>query len=144
MADRSPQLAVDARITWHDSSRLGLVYGDLDGTSDDNAAALNVWCSNTSGTALGQLKNTWVIYSYNSDGLRTIATLVPQQREAEVTNTIHVPYFASGLGELQISPGRIVAVELWYGLNDGTCCPSVTKTTTWEVQDGMLKPISTE
>src|ERR1035437_3418035 len=56
----------------------GVTYGNLSGTGQDDAA-VNVWCTNTGGTADGQIADSWVIFTAHVGSLRVIGTLVPQQ-----------------------------------------------------------------
>jgi hypothetical protein len=114
-----------------------VVYGDLNGTGGD-VAALNVWCSNTGGTADGQIQNSWVVFSADSGTLTVIGVLVPQQPAD--ANLPHVPYFNSGPGGIAIASGSITVEELWYAPSDETCCPSGKATTVWTLAHGAFTP----
>jgi hypothetical protein len=52
-------------------------YGSLE--SGEDVAALSVWCSNTGGTADGQIENSLVIYTWASGRLTVLSTLTPPQ-----------------------------------------------------------------
>jgi hypothetical protein len=114
-------------------------YGDLFGPGHD-IAALNVWCDNTGGTADGQVQNSWVIYSMSAGRLRTIGTLTPQQPSTKDT---HIPYFDGRPGGFKIKLKTITAKEIWYGSEDGTCCPSGRATTIWTYAHGAFTPKTT-
>lgn len=113
-----------------------MVYGDLNGTGQDVAAA-DIWCANTSGTADGQITNSSVIYSGAPGALHVLGVLRPRQPSA--ADLPHVPYFAG----LVIAPGRVTAHELWYAAADPTCCPSIHATTVWTYTDGKFSPRTT-
>lgn len=113
-----------------------VVYGNLYGTGQ-NVAALDVWCSNTGGTADGQLQDSWVIFADGSGTLRTLAVLTPQQPSVA---GFHVPIFGTEPGYIEIQPGQITVKEAWYGPNDATCCPSGQATTVWRVNGGTFTP----
>ena len=117
-----------------------VVCGELQSGSQD-VAALDVWCTNTGGTAEGQIDNSWVIYAVESGTLRVLGTLVPQQPSS--AKPPHVPYFESEPEGILIQPGKITVHELWYASGDGTCCPSIRATTVWTYTDGVLRPTST-
>ncbi len=117
-----------------------VVYGDLTGRGQDEAA-LNVWCDNGSGTADGQLANSWVVFSGATGTLQVIGTLTPQQPSNP--NSPHVAYFNVTAGGIVVAPGKITVHELWYGSQDPTCCPSVQATTVWTYADGHLVHTST-
>jgi hypothetical protein len=116
-----------------------VVYGDLSGTGE-NVAALNVWCTNTGGTADGQLQNSWVIFADPAGTLQVLATLTPQQPSDPDS---HVPFFDDGPGGIEIQPGEITAKEAWYGTDDSTCCPTGQATTVWTVRGGAFVPSTT-
>jgi hypothetical protein len=117
-----------------------VVYGELQSGGQD-VAALDVWCTNTGGTAEGQIENSWVIYAVESGTLRVLGALLPQQPSS--AKALHVPYFESDPKGILIQPGRITVHELWYASGDGTCCPSIRATTVWTYADGVLRPTST-
>ncbi|MGO9583818.1 MAG: hypothetical protein ACLP36_13550 [Acidimicrobiales bacterium] len=117
-----------------------VVYGELQSGGQD-VAALDVWCTNSGGTAEGQIENSWVIYSVASGTLRVLGTLVPRQPSSP--KPPHVPYFESDPKGILIQPGSITVHELWYASGDGTCCPSIRATTVWTYADGVLRPTST-
>jgi hypothetical protein len=117
-----------------------VVYGDLYGTGQQDVAALNVFCSNTGGTADGQLQNSWVIYGDMSGTLQTLTTLTPQQPSAADT---HVPIFSTEPGGIEIQPGEITVKEAWYGSSDSTCCPTGQAMTVWTFSKGAFTPTTT-
>jgi hypothetical protein len=111
-------------------------YGDLTGHGPDQVA-LNIWCTTTSGTADGQLADSWVIFTAGSTGPQEIGILVPQQPFSPVTP--HVPYFSQSAGAIAIQVGHITVHELWYGPVDATCCPSGQATTVWDYVNGRVR-----
>ncbi len=111
------------------------VYGNLTGAGQDEAA-VNVWCDDTTGTADGQLADSWVIYNADSGSLRVLGTLTPAPAAAA---GVHVSYFDTGPGGITMAPGKITATELSYGPEDATCCPSVRTTGVWIYADGVLR-----
>lgn len=111
-------------------------YGDLTGHGPDQVA-LNIWCTTTSGTADGQLADSWVIFTAGSTGPQEIGILVPQQPFSPVTP--HVPYFSESAGDIVIRVGHITVHELWYGPVDATCCPSGQATTVWDYVNGRVR-----
>jgi hypothetical protein len=117
-----------------------VVYGDLFG-SGQQQAAVNVGCDNGSGTADGQLSDSWVIYSASTGTLQIIGTLTTQQPSAP--DLPHVAYFNTQPGGIVIQQGKITVHELWYATQDPTCCPSVEATTVWTYADGLLVRSST-
>ncbi|HEX3541151.1 MAG TPA: hypothetical protein VHT75_12010 [Acidimicrobiales bacterium] len=116
-----------------------VVYGALTGAGEDESA-LNVWCTNTGGTADGQLKNSLVVYSTATGSLQVIGSLTAQQPLQDQAKVGHVPYLDGSPNRTIIQPGRISVHELWYGPNDGTCCPSIRATTTWTYAGGAFQP----
>jgi hypothetical protein len=116
-----------------------VVYGNLYGTGQ-NVAALDVWCSNTGGTADGQVQDSWVIFADRSGTLRTLAVLTPQQPSVA---GFHVAIFGNEPGDIEIQPGQITVHEGWYGPNDETCCPTGLATTVWMVNGGTFTPHTT-
>lgn len=117
-----------------------VVYGDLYGTGQDDVAALNVFCSNTGGTADGQIQDSWVIYSDIAGALHTLTTLTPQQPSVADT---HVPIFSTEPGGIEIQPGEITVKEAWYGSSDSTCCPTGQAMTVWTFSKGAFTPTTT-
>jgi hypothetical protein len=113
-----------------DSGWNRVVYGDLDGDGQDEAA-LVVDCNNGGGTANGVLAYAQVIFATVGDSLRVIGVTVPQEQPPNQLPT---------LVTVSIRLREIVAHEAWYGPNDGTCCPSGRATTTWTYAHGTLKP----
>jgi hypothetical protein len=122
-----PRVTVDAG--WNP-----VVYGDLDGDGKDESA-LVVGCSTGGGTADGFLAYAQVIFTAGKKSPRVIGILTPQQRPD--------PRVLPTLLQVTIRRGEIVAQEAWYGLNDGTCCPSGRSTTTWKYAIGRLRPVTT-
>jgi hypothetical protein len=116
-----------------------VTYGDLFGSGAD-VAAVNIWCSNTRGTADGQLQNSWVVFSDASGTVQALGTMSPQQPSVAGT---HVAYFNTGPGGIVIKPGKIIVQELSYGSRDGTCCPSGRTTTAWSYDNGSFIPTPT-
>jgi hypothetical protein len=125
-------LLSDADAPW-------VFYGDLFGSGLD-VAALDVFCSNTGGTADGQIQDSWVIFTDTTGTLQTLATLTPQQRS---TTGDHVPIFTAEPGGIEIQPGKITVKEGWYGPNDDTCCPTGLATTVWTFANGRFAPSTT-
>jgi hypothetical protein len=101
-------------------------YGDLEPGAP--VAALSVWCSNTGGTADGQIQNSLVLYRWVAGQLAVLSTLTPPRLGSGGS---HVAYFDGLTGGVTISSGAITAKELFYGPQDGTCCPSGRATTVW-------------
>lgn len=117
-----------------------LAHGDLYGREDD-VAAVNVWCANTSGTADGEIENSWVLFRADKSQPQLVATLTPQRPSASGN---HVAYFDTTPGGIRIQPGTITAKEVWYGPEDSTCCPTGRATTAWSLNDsGTLIPKTT-
>jgi hypothetical protein len=115
-------------------------YGDLYGTDQPDIAALDVWCSNTGGTADGQLQDSWVIFADTTGTLQTLVTLTPQQPSVADS---HVPTLNPDPGGIVIQPGKITVEQAWYGPNDGTCCPTGQATTVWTFAGGRFTPSTT-
>jgi len=115
-----------------------IFYGPLE--SSENVAALYVWCSNTGGTADGQIQSSLVVYSWVSGQLSVLSTLTPQQPSYGGS---HVPYFDESSGGVTISPGSIMARELFYGGQVETCCPSGRATTVWTFSGNTFSPRTT-
>jgi hypothetical protein len=113
-------------------------YGSLESSQD--VAALSVWCSNTGGTADGQIQSSLVVYSWVSGQLSVLSTLTPQQPSYGGS---HVPYFDESSGGVTITPGSISARELFYGEQDETCCPSGRATTVWTFSGNTFSPRTT-
>ncbi len=111
-----------------------VVYGDLDGDRHDEAA-LVVGCSNGGGTADGFLAYSQVIFTAARKSSRVIAVVTPQQRTS--------PRVLPTLLQVSIRRNRVITHEFWYGVNDGTCCPSGRSTTTWRYANGTLRPAGT-
>jgi hypothetical protein len=109
-------------------------YGDLEKGWVDDAAALYVSCSNGGGMAAGQLAFTAVIFVLRSHTLRPVGVITPQQPEYPAAG--HVPI----LGSVEILSGKVIAEEVWYGLGDGTCCPTGRAATVWNYDKGTLTP----
>jgi hypothetical protein len=122
-----PRVTVDG--AWNPT-----VYGDLDGDGKDEAAVV-VGCSNGGGTAAGFLAYAQVLFTAGKKSPRVIAILTPQQRPN--------PNVLPTLLQVTIRRGEVIAHEAWYGVNDGTCCPSGRSTTTWQYIGGKLKPVRT-
>lgn len=113
-------------------------YGTIQ--PDREVAALYVWCTNTGGTADGQIQNSLVIYEAAPGGPQAIATLTPRQRSVPGT---HVPYFAASPSGVVIGTGSITTQEVWYGPKDPTCCPTGRSTTVWTFDGSSFSPSTT-
>jgi hypothetical protein len=111
-----------------------VVYGDLDGDGNDEAA-LVVGCSNGGGTADAYLAYAQVVFKARARSPRALAIVTPQQRPR--------PNVLPTLLQVTIRRGEVIAHEAWYGPNDGTCCPSGRSTTTWRYGHGTLRPVRT-
>lgn len=125
-----------------------MAYGDLLGTGHDGAAvqrcsgaAVNVWCTNTGGTAEGQIRNSWVIFSGTVGTVHALGVLLP--RQPTTAKAPHVPYFDATPGGITIRPHKVTVHELWYSANDATCRPSIRATTVWAYVDGTFSPRTT-
>jgi hypothetical protein len=116
--------------------QFGAVYGDLFGSGDD-VAVLSVWCTNTGGTADGQLRHSQVVFAVQHGALQAVGTLTPQQPPGPAA---HVPYFT---GRPIVSPGQITVQEAWYGAADAVCCPSTRAQTVWRYDGGRFLPTTT-
>jgi hypothetical protein len=108
-----------------------VVEADLDGDGLPDVA-LEVWCTNGSGTAAGQLGHGYVVFTAARGDTDPVGTVSPRMTPPDV----HV----SLISRIEISTGRILVHELWYRDSDPTCCPSGTATTTWEYVEGELSP----
>jgi hypothetical protein len=86
--DPGSHQATKFRDSGHPHPRIRDIYGSLG--PGENVAALFVWCSNTGGTADGQIENSLVIYSWVSGRLTVLSTLTPQHQSKDGT---HVAYF---------------------------------------------------
>jgi hypothetical protein len=115
----------------------GAAYGELE--PGENIAALDVWCSNTGGTADGQIENSLVVYTWVSGQLTALSTLTPPQ----LSTGVHVPYFDDPAGDTTISTGAITTKELFYGAQDAVCCGSGRATTVWAFYDHVFSPSTT-
>lgn len=116
-----------------------VIYGDLLGGGQE-VAAVNVWCSNTGGTADGQYKDSWIVYSADTGAPQVIGVMTPQVRGDPAS---HVPYFDTDRMGIEIDTRRIIARQLWYGPSDSTCCPTGRATTVWSYAHGVLTATST-
>lgn len=108
----------------------GVVYGDLDNDGFDEAA-VSVWCDNRGGTAAGQLGQEWVIFT-DARQPRVVGSIAPQHGS---DTGYHIPYIGR---PIFMAPGRVVALESFYGKNDMTCCPTGQAITTWSYSNGKL------
>ena len=91
-------------------------------------------CNNGGGTAAGVLAYAEVIFTPGKKSPRVIGVLIPQEQPANELPT---------LLQVTIRRGEIVAHEAWYGVNDGTCCPSGRTTTTWKYTNARFTPVRT-
>jgi hypothetical protein len=107
-----------------------VTYGDVDGDGGDEAL-LALGCSNNGGTADGALLYSLALYSGSTGSLRYVGLITPQQQPSDARPTL--------LHDPEISSGRIVVQENWYGPTDSTCCPSGTATTTWTYSTEQLR-----
>ena len=108
-----------------DSGWNPVVYGDLDGDGQDEAA-LVVDCNNGGGTADGVMAYAQVIFTAGEKSPRVLGVVTPQ---SSIT-------YGAPLVQVKIEPGKIVAHEFWYGPKDGTCCASGRVTTVWKYVNG--------
>ena len=109
--------------------------GDLFGTPDDGAV-VPVTCSTDSGTADGQILFAQVVYRLVNRHPLPVAILTPR---VAGKYQAHVP-----IEELQeISPGRVVNKESFYGPHDSTCCATGHATTTWLLRNNQIFSTST-
>jgi len=115
-----------------------VLYGSLE--RGENVAALFVWCSNTGGTADGQIENSLVLYMWASGQLAVLSTLTPQQPSEDGT---HAPYFDGSVGGIAISIGSITTKQLFSGPQDAVCCPSGRATTVWTFNGHTFSPSTT-
>ncbi len=113
-----------------DSGWNAVVFGDLEGSGDDDAG-LTVNCNNGGGTADGSLLYSWVIFSGRGGRLSVVGIVTPRVQPPEVLPT---------LIEIAITPGTITAHEVFYGPDDATCCASGSATTIWTYAHGTLQP----
>ena len=113
-------------------------YGAL--SPQTKVAALYVWCSNTGGTADGNIQNSLVVYGWVAGSLSVLATLTPQQPNA---GGIHAPYFDGTAGGISITSGMITTKELFAGPGDAVCCPSGRATTIWTFDGHTFSPSTT-
>jgi hypothetical protein len=109
-----------------------VVYGDLDGDGNDEAA-VGVYCSNGGGTADAVLAYALVIYTANAGTPRVLGVIRPRA-QSQLPALIRVT---------RIGRGTIRVSEAFYGSNDGTCCPSGRAVTTWALRNGDLVPVTT-
>jgi hypothetical protein len=122
----APQVAVTAG---HD-----VVYGEL--APGLAAAALQVSCSNTGGTAAGQLAFAVVVYEAGNTGPRPVAVLTAR---APTVAGAHVPILQAA----SITLGEVTVKQFSYGQKDPDCCPSGQATTVWAYKNGGFSPLST-
>jgi hypothetical protein len=115
----------------------GVSYGELE--PDENVAALDVWCSNTGGTADGQIQNSLVLYTWISGRLTVLSTLTPPQ----LSKGVHAPSFDVSTGGITISTGAITTKELFFGAQDAVCCASGRATTVWTFNGHDFSPSTT-
>ena len=106
----------------------GLEFGDLTGDGTDEAA-VTAWCTNTGGTAGGQLAHEYIIFTSDNGSIRPLGFVTPRP-----STKYHVSY----IGSISIEIGRVSATELFYGPADATCCPSGRRRTTWIFERGEL------
>jgi len=121
-------------------ARLGTV---VDGTlAGAPVAAVRVSCATTSGTADGQLDDSWVIYGVVAGTLRVLADLQPRQPAGAPAP--HAPTFAAGTGALRWSGDQLVVQELWWAPGDATCCPTLRASTVWTDRAGVFDAVTTD
>ena len=121
-----PRVAVTAG---HD-----VIYGEL--APGLAAAALQVSCSNTGGTAAGQLEFAVVVYEAGNTGPRPVAVLTAR---APTVSGVHVPILQAA----SITLGQVTVKQFSYGQKDPDCCPSGQATTVWAYENGGFRPVST-
>jgi len=112
-----------------------VTYGQLGGVGP--AAAVDVVCSNNSGTADGQIRFAYVLFAGSASNARPVGLITPRQPQS--ANVSHVPL----LGKVKWVDSRIVVTEYWYGPNDPTCCASGRAATTWAYHAGKLRAVRT-
>jgi hypothetical protein len=111
-----------------------ITYGDLTGDGRDEAA-LPVLCANHNSTAAGQQAFGILVFDGSAGRPQVIGTLVGlQPRLGEPPNRIEIQ---------QITPGRVVATERWYGPSDGNCCPSGRARDVWQYANERLSVVGT-
>ncbi len=113
-----------------DSGLAAILFGDLAGSGDEDAA-LDVNCSNGGGTADGAFLYSWVVFNGRGGRLSVVGVVTPQVQPPEVLPTLLTIAFA---------PGKVTAHEAFYGPDDATCCASGRATTTWTYAQGALRP----
>lgn len=116
----------------------GVTYGELE--PGESVAALSVWCSNTGGTADGQIQSSLVLYQWVSGRLTVLSTLTPQEQSSA---GVHVPYFDASAGGTTISTGVITTKEVFYGPQDAVCCATGRATTIWAFDGHSFSPSTT-
>lgn len=121
----TPDIVIDETAVFY-----GTLQHDLD------VAAVYVWCTNTGGTADGEIQSSLVIYKAIADEPVVVSTLTPQQPSSPDGH--HVAYFDGSA--VTISGSTITAQELWYGSQDATCCPSGRATTVWTFNGSSFSP----
>jgi hypothetical protein len=90
------------------------------------AAALQIWCDNTGGTADGQLAEGIMVFDSPGGRAHLLGTLTPQHKTSAM---VHIPYIVVD----HIDTGRHVAVtEYFYNPANATCCPTGRATTVWK------------
>ncbi|HEX4035232.1 MAG TPA: hypothetical protein VHX66_12390 [Solirubrobacteraceae bacterium] len=107
-----------------------VVYGDLADSGHDDAG-LVFDCNNGGGTADGVLLEGWVIFSGSAGRLTVVGIVTPRVQPANVLPTLE---------EISITPGKIVAHEVFYGPDDPTAGGSGRATTVWTYAHGRLHP----
>ena len=88
--------------------------------------ALQVFCSNTGGTADGQLSEGIFVFDSPGDDPHLLGTLTPQLKGNPM---LHIPFIAVNHIE---TTGHVAVTEFFYTPANATCCPSGRATTLWK------------
>lgn len=88
--------------------------------------ALQVFCSNTGGTADGQLSEGIFVFDSPGDHPHLLGTLTPQLKGNPM---LHIPFIAVNHIE---TTGHVAVTEFFYTPANATCCPSGRATTLWK------------
>lgn len=123
----TPRVTVYSQFGW---KVLSVVYGDLDGDGNDEAA-LAIVCNNGGETADGNLGYAQVIFTAAPKAPRVIGIVTPQER----TPDTFPPFFS-----VVIKRGKIISHEFLYAAADpSACCPTGRATTVWVYAKGQLR-----
>jgi hypothetical protein len=106
-----------------------------------DVAVLAVLCSNSGGTAAGQLQDSLIVFADTAGPLSVVGTLVATQPAP--ASGVHVSLWSDHAGSVTIAPDEIITHELSYSASDETCCPSGRVTTIWRYGAGTFSASST-